>query len=148
MKIKKNKNISVFVPMSADIIHHGHINILKKAKKFGKVTVGLMTDKGVFSYKKKLPILKYKYRKQVLESIKFVDKIIPLPGLKYVKYAKKYKFNFFVHGDDWKKGVQSSQRKELFLIMKRWKGKVIDIPYTKGVSSTILKKKRKRYVEK
>jgi glycerol-3-phosphate cytidylyltransferase len=132
----------VFVPMSADLIHHGHINILKKAKKLGRVIVGLMTDKGIFSYKKKLPLLKYSERKMVVESIKYVDKIIPIPGLKYVEYAKKYKFNFFVHGDDWKSGVQSDQRKKLHLAMKKWDGKVIDIAYTRGVSSSKLKKNK------
>jgi phosphoenolpyruvate phosphomutase len=99
-----------------------------------------MTDKGIFSYKKKLPLLKYSERKMVVESIKYVDEIISLPGLKYVEYAKKYKFNFFVHGDDWISGVQSDQRKKLRLIMKKWGGKVIDIAYTKGVSSSKLKK--------
>ena len=131
---------TVFVPMSADLIHHGHINILKKAKKLGRVIVGLMTDKGILSYKKKYPLLKYSERKIVVESIKYVDEIIPIPGLKYVEYAKKYKFNYFVHGDDWKSGVQSEQRKKLHSLMKSWDGKVVDIVYTKGVSSSKLKK--------
>ena len=140
--IKKftKSNPTVFVPMSADLIHHGHINILKKAKKLGFVIVGLMTDKGILSYKKKLPLLKYSERKIVVESIKYVDEIIPLPGLKYVEFAKKYKFNFFVHGDDWRSVVQSEQRKKLHSAMKEWDGKVIDIAYTKGVSSSKLKK--------
>jgi phosphoenolpyruvate phosphomutase len=133
-------NPTVFVPMSADLIHYGHINVLKKAKKLGRVIVGLMTDKGIFSYKKKFPLLKYSQRKIAVESIKYVDEVISLPGLKYVEYAKKYKFNFFVHGDDWRRGVQSEQRKKLHSIMKKWNGRVIDIAYTKGVSSTILKK--------
>jgi len=133
---------NVFVPMSADLIHHGHINILKRAKKLGRVIVGLMTDRGIFSYKKKLPLLKYRDRKTVLESIKYVDEIIPISGLKYVEYAKKYKFNFFVHGDDWKSGVQSEQRKKLHSAMKKWNGKVIDVIYTKGVSSSKLKKNK------
>ena len=133
---------TVFVPMSADLIHYGHINILKKAKKLGRVIVGLMTDKGIFSYKKKLPLLKYNERKIVVESIKYVDEIIPLPGLKYVEFAKKYKFNFFVHGDDWRSGVQSEQRKKLHSAMKEWDGKVIDIAYTRGVSSSKLKKNK------
>ena len=87
-------------------------------------------------------MLKYSERKTVVESIKYVDEIIPLPGLKYVEYAKKYKFNFFVHGDDWTGGVQSEQRKKLRSAMKKWDGKVIDIAYTKGVSSSKLKKNK------
>jgi len=139
----KLKRPHVFVPMSADVIHHGHINILKKSKKYGTLIVGLMTDKGIKSYKKKLPIMRYKERKIILESIKYVDLIIPIPGLKYVKFAKKYKFNFFIHGDDWKKGPQSYQRSHLIKIMREWKGKVIDIKYTKNISSSKIKKKLK-----
>lgn len=134
----------VFIPMSADIIHHGHINILKKSKKFGSIIVGLMTDKGIKSYKKKFPLMNYKDRKKILYSIKYIDLIIPIPGLKYVEFAKKYKFDFFVHGDDWKSGPQSNQRKKLIYEMKKWRGKVIDIKYTKGISSSIIKRKLKK----
>lgn len=140
----KLKRPHVFVPMSADVIHHGHINILKKSKKYGTLIVGLMTDKGIKSYKKKFPVMCYKERKIILESIKYVDLIIPIPGLKYVTFAKKYKFNFFIHGDDWKKGPQSYQRSCLIKIMREWKGKVIDIKYTRNISSSKIKKKLKK----
>ena len=126
--------------MSLDFLHHGHINILKKSKKYGNVIVGLMTDEGIKSYKKKYPIIKYKERKDILKNLILVDQIIPINGLKYVDYAKYYKFDYFIHGDDWKRGVQSEQRKNLIKIMKLWGGKVIDIKYTKGISSTIIKK--------
>tara|TARA_Y100000590_G_scaffold417821_1_gene517917 strand:+ start:100 stop:552 length:453 start_codon:yes stop_codon:yes gene_type:complete len=134
----------VFVPMCADFIHHGHINILKKSKKLGNTIVGLMTDAGIASYKKRKPIINYKNRKKILESIKFVDFIIPCKGIEYVKLAKKYKFDYFVHGSDWKKGVQSSERNILKKVVKKWNGKVIDIPYTKGISSTNLKNKLRK----
>jgi phosphoenolpyruvate phosphomutase len=65
---------------------------------------------------------------------------LPLPGLKYVSFAKKFKFDFFVHGSDWKTNVQSDQRKKLKKIMKSWGGKVIDIPYTPKISSSKIKK--------
>ena len=137
----KLKRPHVFIPMSADIIHKGHLNILKKSSKFGSIIVGLMTDVGIESYKKKPPIFNYKDRHVVISSIKYVSKVIPIPGLKYVEFAKRYKFDFFIHGDDWKTGPQANQRKELLKCMKAWGGKVIDIKYTKGVSSTSIKKK-------
>ena len=141
---KKNtiNNVSrpyVFVPMSADILHHGHINILQKSKKLGNVVVGLMTDKGISSYKGKKPFLKYKNRKKILQEIKSIDKIIPINGLLYEQFAKKYKFDFFVHGSDWKKGPQSEQRKRLKKIMRTWGGKVVEYTYTAGISSTKIK---------
>ncbi len=134
--IKQIKKTSVFVPMAADIIHHGHINILLKAKRYGEVTVGLMTDKGLLSYKKRNPVISYKNRFKILKQIKCIDKIIPLDGIKYVQIAKKYKFDYFIHGDDWKAGVQSQERKRLKVVMKKWNGKLIDIKYTRGISSS------------
>ena len=131
----------VFVPMAADLFHYGHINILLRAKKYGTVIVGLMTDSGIKSYKKKKPLIKYSNRKKILMQIKCIDKIIPLNGLQYLQYSKFYKFEYFVHGSDWKKNVQSNVRLKLKKIMKKWNGKVLEFPYTKGISSSKLKKK-------
>ena len=130
----------VFVPMAIDFFHHGHINILVKAKKYGNVIVGLMTDDGIKSYKGKKPIISFKNRLKILNHINLVSYVLPLPGLKYVNFAKKFKFDFFVHGSDWKKNIQSVQRKKLIRIMKTWGGKVVDIPYTKNISSSKIKK--------
>ena len=130
----------IFVPMAIDFFHHGHINILVKAKKYGNVIVGLMTDDGIKSYKRKKPIISFKNRLKILKHINLVSYVLPLPGLKYVNYAKKFKFDFFGHGSDWKKNVQSDQRKKLIKIMKTWGGKVVDIPYTENISSSKIKK--------
>jgi phosphoenolpyruvate phosphomutase len=126
--------------MAADIFHHGHINILIKAKKYGNVIVGLMTDSGIKSYKGKKPIISFKNRLKILNHIDLVSYVLPLPGLKYVNFAKKFKFDFFAHGSDWKKNVQSDQRKKLKKIMASWRGKIIDIPYTANISSSKIKK--------
>ena len=66
----------VYVALSADILHKGHINVLKLAKKYGAVIVGLLTDKAIASYKN-IPYLNYEKRKVVVENIKYVDKVIP-----------------------------------------------------------------------
>ena len=129
----------VFAPMAIDFFHHGHINILIKAKKYGNVIVGLMTDNGIRSYKGKKPLISYKNRLKILNHINLVSHVLPLPGLKYVSFAKKFKFDFFAHGSDWKTNVQSDQRKKLKKIMKSWGGKVIDIPYTPKISSSKIK---------
>ena len=141
--MKSLKNLTrpfVFVPMAADLFHYGHINILLKAKKYGTVIVGLMTDNGIKRYKKRKPLIKFSNRKKILSQIKCIDKIIPLDGLKYVEYSKFYKFDYFVHGTDWKKNIQSNVRLRLIKTMKKWSGKVLEFPYTKGISSSKLKK--------
>jgi len=138
--IKNIKKPHVFVPMAADLFHHGHINILLKAKKYGSVIVGLMTDSGIKTYKKKVPIISYHNRKKILRQIKCVDFILPINGLQYTKFAKYYKFKYFAHGDDWKNNVQANQRAELLQLMKKWKGKVLEFKYTKDISSSKIKK--------
>jgi cytidyltransferase-like protein len=138
--INKINKPHVFVPMAADLFHHGHINILLKAKKYGSVIVGLMTDSGIKSYKKKKPIINYSNRKKILQQIKCVDFVLPINGLHYAKFAQRYKFKYFVHGDDWKNNVQANQRSELFKLMKKWKGRVLEFKYTKDISSSKIKK--------
>ena len=69
------KNKIVYVPMAVDILHSAHINILKKAKKYGKVVVGLLTDKAISEYKK-LPLINYDERFKILSGIKFVDEVL------------------------------------------------------------------------
>ena len=130
--------------MAADLFHYGHINILLKAKKYGTVIVGLMTDNGIKRYKKRKPLIKFSNRKKILSQIKCIDKIIPIDGLKYVEYSKFYKFDYFIHGNDWKKNIQSDVRKKLIILMKKWRGKVVDLPYTKNISSSIIRKKIKK----
>ena len=139
-KIKNLKRPYVFVPMAVDCFHHGHLNILLKAKSYGKVIVGLMTDNGIKSYKKHPPLIKYNNRKKILENLKCVDFIIPLKNINFSEIALKYKFNYIVHGSDWKKGVQSKERIKLLKKIKDWNGKIIDVNYTKDISSIKIKK--------
>jgi len=135
MKKMKKK---IYVGLSADILHEGHINILKKAKSLGDVTVGLLTDKAISSYKK-LPLLNYKQREIVLKNIKYVNKVIPQDTLDYTNNLYKLKPNYVVHGDDWKKGIQKKTRGNVIRLLKKNKGKLIEIPYSKNISSSFIK---------
>jgi len=134
----KNMNTNVvYVGMCADLIHHGHLNIIKEAKKYGEVVVGLLTDSAIASYKR-LPALSYEERKIVVENIVGVSKVIPQITLDYIPNIEKLKPDYVVHGDDWKEGVQKQVRKGVINKLNEWGGRVVDVPYTKGVSSTKL----------
>ena len=128
----------VFIPMAIDLLHHGHIRILKKSSKLGTLVVGLMTDKGLKSYKGN-PLIKYSYRKEIINEIKVVDYVIPLNGLLYLEICDIIKPDYFVHGSDWRKGPQNKIRIKLINNMNKWGGKVKEYKYTKNISSTILK---------
>jgi len=127
----------VYIAMSADLIHPGHINIIKEAGKLGEVTVGLLTDFAIASYKR-LPYMEYIQRKEVINNIKGVAKVIPQNTLDYRKNLATLQPDYVVHGDDWKEGVQLTTRQEVIDILKEWGGELVEIPYTQGISSTKL----------
>ena len=140
------KKSTVYVGMSADIIHRGHINILKIAKKYGEVTVGLLTDEAISSYKN-IPYLNFNQRKVVLENIKYVSKVVPQKTLDYVPNLIDLKPNYVVHGDDWKKGVQKKTRERVKKILQKWSGKLIEPKYTNNISSSLIKNKIQELVD-
>jgi phosphoenolpyruvate phosphomutase / 2-hydroxyethylphosphonate cytidylyltransferase len=127
----------VYVGMSADLMHPGHINILKEAAKLGDVTVGLLTDKAIASYKR-LPFMTFEQRKEVVENIKGVIKVVTQDTLDYRPNLENIKPDFVVHGDDWKEGVQIKTRQHVLDTLANWGGELIEIPYTQGISSTKL----------
>lgn len=128
---------TVYCGMSADLIHHGHLNIIHEAMKLGEVTVGVLTDEAIASYKR-LPFLTYEQRAEIVSNIKGVARVVPQTTLDYVPNLEKLKPDFVVHGDDWKVGVQQETRQRVIDCVAKWGGKVIDIPYTPGISSTVL----------
>ena len=130
----KKTNI-VYVGLSADILHEGHINILKIASSYGDVVVGLLTDEAIASYKN-IPYLNFKQRKVVLENLRYVKKVIPQQTLDYVDNLNIVRPNYVVHGDDWKYGVQQAVRQKVIEVLEEWNGTLIEIKYTPGITST------------
>ncbi len=131
------KNKTVYIAMSADVIHSGHINVIEEGAKLGEVTVGLLTDEAIATYKR-LPILDYETRKKIFENIKNVKNVVKQDTLDYTDNLKALKPDYVVHGDDWKQGVQTLVREKVIETLKEWGGELVEVPYTKGVSSTDL----------
>ena len=121
--------------MIADIMHPGLINIISEGAKYGDVMIGLFTDKAIATHKR-LPYLTYEQRKNVVEHIQGVAQVVPQDDWSYVPNLKKYKPDYIIHGDDWVEGPDKYIREEVFALMKEQGGEVIEIPYTKGISST------------
>jgi len=112
----------IMVDMSATLIHHGHIRLLKKASEFGEVVVGLTTDDEIISKKGYQPELDFEYRKEILESIKYVREVVPVPWILDELILKKYNIDYLVHGSDNSNLI--------------FKDKLKIFPRTQGVSST------------
>ena len=146
MKMSEIKNKTVYVPMAADLIHPGHINIIKIAASLGKVTVGLFTDEAIRSYKSS-PYMNYDMRKIVVENIKGVDNVIPQYTKDYEENLRKLKPNYMVHGTDWRKGPLASVREKAIAILAEWGGTVVEPEYTKGISSSEIKNKLRESTE-
>src|SRR3989338_8665276 len=135
-KAKKGKK-QVCLGMSADLVHPGHLNIIKRGAEIGEVTVGVLTDEAVASYKR-LPYMTYDQRKTVIENVKGVAHVVPQETLDYRPNLLKLKPDYVVHGDDWRTGVQRKTREQVVNVLKKWNGKLVDVPYTQGISSTAL----------
>ena len=130
-------NPTVYVGMSADLLHPGHMNILKVARNYGDVIVGLLTDSAIASYKR-LPYMSFDQRLAVIENIKGVSRVIAQETLDYIPNLRLLRPNFVVHGDDWKTGVQANTRQAVIDVLKEWDGELVEVPYTSGISSSAI----------
>ena len=125
----------VYLGMIADIMHPGLINIINEGAKYGDVIIGLFTDKAIATHKR-LPYLTYEQRETVVRSIHGVADVVPQDDWSYVPNLVKYKPDYIIHGDDWLEGPDKYIRDEVFKVMEAMGGQVIEIPYTKGITSS------------
>lgn len=130
-----DKKELVYVPMAVDILHPGHINIIKEATKYGKVIVGLFSDEAIKSYKR-VPFMSYDLRKIVIENVKGVDEVICQEIKDYSPNLIKLKPKYMVHGTDWREGPLATVRQKAIDLMASWGGEVIEPEYTQGISSS------------
>jgi phosphoenolpyruvate phosphomutase len=133
------KQKTVYIPMSADLIHPGHIKIISAGAKLGTVTVGLLTDEAIAQKKSRQPIMTFEDRRIVIENIKGVNYVMPQESSDYRPNLLKLKPDYVVHGDDWPK----SARQQVTDIIAKWGGELMELPYAAGISSTLLRQKAK-----
>jgi cytidyltransferase-like protein len=132
----------IYVGMSADLIHPGHLNVIKVARSYGDVVIGLLTDRAMAGYKR-LPCLDFENRRVIIESIKGVSRVIPQETLDYTANLRALKPRYVVHGDDWKVGVQAGTRLRVIEVLAEWGGELIEPEYTDGISSTMLNQRQR-----
>lgn len=137
VKIPTESERAVYVGMAADLLHPGHINLLKIAAGYGRVTVGILTDEAIKSYKRP-PLLPYSARATVISNLRMVSQVIPQDSLDYVPNLQRLRPDYVVHADDWKVGVQQQTRQDVIDCLTEWGGTLIEPPYTSGFSSTEL----------
>lgn len=128
---------TVYVGMSADLVHPGHLNVLERAAGLGSVIVGLLTDAAIASYKR-VPYMTYEQRLAVVESLRYVQSVVPQTTLDYVPNLRRLRPDYVVHGDDWRSGPQQRTRQRVIEALAEWGGELVEVPYTEGISSTQL----------
>lgn len=125
----------IYLGMTVDVFHHGHINIIEKAREFGDVIVGLLTDEAVADYKR-LPYLSFEKRKKIIENIVGVSQVVPQNEWDYAPNIRKYRPDFMIHGDDWLEGPLAPYREKALEALSEYGGKLIEVPYTNDISSS------------
>ena len=113
--------------MSSTLIHHGHIRLIKKARKYGDIIIGLTTDKQIQKFKGYIPELNYKFRREILLEIKGVKKVVPSDWLITQKFLDKHNIDILISGGDYKR--------------RKFKTRTINFNRTKFISSSLLRKK-------
>ncbi len=123
---------TVYVGLSADFLHHGHIRLIEAATKYGEVTVGLLTESAISGHKK-IPLLNFEQRKELVLGLKGVKSVVEQDDWDYSSNLQRYKPDFFVHGDDWRISNLDSIRLACIETLQSYGGQLIEIPHTPGL---------------
>jgi len=131
-------NKKVYVSLIADLVHAGHINILKQAAKLGEVTVGLLTLQACGELND-IPYLDFDKRKEVLENLAMVSNVVPQETASYKTNLEDLKPNFVVHGDDWINSYQKKFRVEVIEILEKNNAELIEVSYSNDINEMQIK---------
>ena len=133
---------TVYMCFSTDMVHSGHIDIIKKAAVLGELTIGVLTDEAVMSYKR-FPLLPFEERKAMFENIKGVERVVEQNTLSYKNNLEALHPDYVVHGDDWQSGVQKPIRDEVCSILASYGGMLVEYPYSKDEKYEELERRAK-----
>lgn len=139
-RMKELENKTVYMCFSTDMIHSGHIAIIRKAEKLGKLIVGVLSDEAVASYKR-FPLLPFEERKIMFENIAGIYKVVKQDTLSYRENLERYRPDYVVHGDDWTSGVQKPVRDEVCRVLASYGGQLVEYPYSKDEKYEALEKR-------
>lgn len=128
---------SVYICFGTDVIHGGHIRIVEKAARLGRVVAGVLTDTAVASYRR-YPLLPYEERKSIIENLKGVGEVVPQDSLSYAGNIRKLRPDYVVHGDDWVEGPQKPIREEVVALLQEYGGELVEYPYSDSESHRLL----------
>lgn len=127
-KLREVEERTVYACFSADVLHGGHMSLLRKASGLGRLTVGVLSDEAVVSYKR-FPLLPFEERRALFQNIKGVDRVVEQKELSYRAILEELKPDIVVHGDNWQEGIQKPLRQEVLDVLASYGGRLIEFPY-------------------
>ena len=133
----------VYMSFSADMLHYGHIEIMKKAAEYGELIIGVLTDDVIEQYRRP-PLVSWENRCKLFENLDFVSKIVKKDTLSYESILKEYHPDIIVHGDDWETGIKSTVRKQLLELLDLYGGRLVEYPYNEEHGVNVLEDMLKR----
>lgn len=128
-KLKEVNERTVYMCFSAEYVHSGHMAIINKAKRLGRLVIGILSDEAIANFKR-YPLIPFEERKSIFENIDGVVKVVEQKELSYAANLRELKPNYVVHGDDWVDGFQKPIREEVANILKEYGGQLIEYPYS------------------
>ena len=129
---------SVYMCFSTDLLHSGHLNIIRKAAALGELTVGILSDEAIAIYKR-YPLIPLEERMEIFSSIKGVSRVIVQDSLSYAKVLRQLRPEIVVHGDNWRSGYQMKIREEAIGILAEWGGQLVEYPYTDSATDRTIR---------
>ncbi len=139
-KLREVENRSVYLCFSADMLHGGHMSILRKAAGLGRVTVGVLSDEAVASYKR-VPLLSFTERCTLFQNLKGVERVVEQRELSYRSILEALKPDIVVHGDNWRTGFQEPLRREVLEVLASYGGRLVEFPYADNPEYLALEKR-------
>ena len=139
-RLAEIENRTVYLCFSADLLHSGHIALLRRARRLGRLIVGVLSDEAVAGYKR-FPLVPFAERAALMRSLALVDQVVEQRTLSYRENLERYRPDYVVHGDDWVTGVQAPIRREVQEILESYGGKLVEFPYAREEAYADLEKR-------
>ena len=141
-RMKEIDNRTVYMNFATDILHSGHINLIRRATRFGKLIIGVLSDEAVASYQR-FPMIPFEERKSLFETLKGVHKVVEQRTLSLRENLERYRPNYVVHGDNWLRGFQRPLRDETVEVLASYGGQLIEFPFARGELYKSIDKRRR-----
>lgn len=129
-RLKEVSNRTVYMCFSTDFIHSGHVSIIRKARRLGRLVIGVLSDEAVSSYKR-YPLIPFTERMALMSSLAGVSSVVEQKQLSYAENILAIRPDYVVHGDDWQEGFQKPIRQEVIDVLATYGGKLVEYPYSR-----------------